>query len=97
MNFPLMNALVYVNIDQGIYKVKLKVALNEKQKKLRGVSFSINMANFEAFRQTKKMISNLFFLKSVYLGICINVMIIIRDIFEIVKIKYTGHLGKFGP
>ena len=28
-----MNALVYVDIDQGIYKVKLKVALNEKQKK----------------------------------------------------------------
>ena len=41
-----MNALVYVDIDQGIYKVKLKVALNEKQKKLRGFSFSINMANF---------------------------------------------------
>ena len=28
-----MNALVYVEIDQGIYKVKLKVALNEKRKK----------------------------------------------------------------
>ena len=27
-----MNALVYVNIEQGIYKVKLKVAQNEKQK-----------------------------------------------------------------
>ena len=26
--------------------------------------FSINMANFEAFRRTKKLISNLFFLKS---------------------------------
>ena len=56
-----MNALVYVNIDQGIHKVKLKNALNEK---LRGFSFSINMANFEAFRRTKKLISNLFFLKS---------------------------------
>ena len=30
-----MNALVYVNIDQGIHKVKYKVAQNEKRKKLR--------------------------------------------------------------
>ena len=59
-----MNALVYVDIDRGIHKGKLKNALNEKQKKLRGFSFSINMANFEAFRRTKKMISNVFFLKS---------------------------------
>ena len=63
--FSLMNALVYVNIDWGIHKVKLKNALNEKRKKLRGFSFSINMANFEAFCRTKKLISNLFFLKSV--------------------------------
>ena len=61
-----MNAPVYVDIDQGIHKGKLKNALNEKQKKLHGLSFSINMANFEAFRRTKKLISNLFFLKSVY-------------------------------
>ena len=59
-----MNALVYVDIDRGIHKVKLKNALNEKRKKLRGFSFSINMANFEAFCRTKKLISNLFFLKS---------------------------------
>ena len=59
-----MNAPVYVNIDQGIHKGKLKVARNEKRKKLSGFSFSINMANFEAFCQTKKLISNLFFLKS---------------------------------
>ena len=59
-----MNALVYVNIDQGIHKVKLKNALNEKRKKLLVFSFSINIANFEAFCQTKKVISNLFFLKS---------------------------------
>ena len=59
-----MNAPVYVDIDQGIHKVKVKVALNEKRKKLRGFSFSINMANFEAFCWTKKLISNLFFLKS---------------------------------
>ena len=57
-----MNALVYVDIDRGIHKVKLKNALNEKRKKLHGFSFSINMA--EAFCRTKKLISNLFFLKS---------------------------------
>ena len=28
-----MNSLVYVDIDQGIYRVKLKVARNEKRKK----------------------------------------------------------------
>ena len=59
-----MNALVYVDIDRGIHKVKLKNALNEKRKKLCGFSFSINVANFEAFCRTKKLISNLFFLKS---------------------------------
>ena len=59
-----MNALVYVDIDQGIYKGKMKVALNEKRKKLRGFSFSINMANFEAFLLVFKLTKNLFFLKS---------------------------------
>ena len=34
------------------------------KKKPHGFSFSINMANFEEFRRTKKLISNLFFLKS---------------------------------
>ena len=38
----------------------------KNEKKLRGFSFSINMANFEAFCWTKKLISNLFFLKSVH-------------------------------
>ena len=42
-------ALVYVDIDQGIHKGKMKVALNEKRNKLHGFSFSINIANFEAF------------------------------------------------
>ena len=50
-----MNAPVYVDIDQGIHKVKLKNALNEKRKKLRRFSFSINIANFEAFLRTKKV------------------------------------------
>ena len=38
-----------VDIDQGIHKGKIKVALNEKGKKLHGFSFSIKIANFEAF------------------------------------------------
>ena len=36
--FP-FNALVYVDIDQGIHKVKMKVARNEKQKKILGFFF----------------------------------------------------------
>ena len=67
-----MNAPVYVDIDQGIHKGKLKNARNEKRKKLSGFSFSINTANFEAFFRTKKLISNLFFLKSAVLGIVGN-------------------------
>ena len=34
-----MNAPVYVDIDQGIHKVKLKVAQNEKQKNYMGFLF----------------------------------------------------------
>ena len=64
-----MNALVYVDIDQGIHKVKLKVARIEKRKKLHGF-----IANFEAFRWTKKLISNLFFLKSVVILSFFNIV-----------------------
>ena len=59
-----MNALVYVDIDQGIHKGKMKVALNEKRKKLRGFSFSINIANFKAFLSVFKLTKNPLFLKS---------------------------------
>ena len=59
-----MYALVYVNIDQGIHKGKMKVALNEKRKKLRGFSFSINIANFEAFLSVFKLTKNPLFLCS---------------------------------
>ena len=54
-----------VDIDQGIHKGKMKVALNEKRKKVHGFSFSINMANFEAFWGIKKLSANLSFLKCV--------------------------------
>ena len=58
-----MNALVYVNIDQGIHEVKLKNVQDEKRKKLHGFSFYINIANFEAFFQGKKLSANLLFLQ----------------------------------
>ena len=45
-----MNALVYVDIDQGIYKGKSIVARNEKRKKLHWFSYTYYIANFEAFR-----------------------------------------------
>ena len=38
-----------------IHKGKMKVALNEKQKKTHGFSFSINIANFEAFLWTRQI------------------------------------------
>ena len=44
-----------VDIDQGIHKGKMKVALNEKRKKVHGFSFSINIAHFEAFLQRIKL------------------------------------------
>ena len=65
LSFTLMNALVYVGIDQSIDK--LKVAGNEKRKKLLGFSVSINIVNFEAFLLVKKLSANLFFQKSVRL------------------------------
>ena len=46
IDFFAMNVKVII---LGIHKGKLKVALNEKRKKLHGFSFSINIANFEAF------------------------------------------------
>ena len=49
----------------------MKVALNEKQKQLRGLSFSINIANFEAFLWVFKLTKNLLFLKSDVLNKCI--------------------------
>ena len=56
--------LVYV-IDQGIHKVKSKVALIEKpKKKFLGFSFSINIANFDAFLSVFKLTKNPLFLKS---------------------------------
>ena len=44
-----ISSLFNLDIDQGIHKVKFKVAGNEKRKKLHEFSFSLNMANFEGF------------------------------------------------
>ena len=65
---------MYVDIDQGIHRVKLKVARNEKQKKVFGFSFSINIANYEAFFLVKKLSANLFFQKSVLELLFVNMM-----------------------
>ena len=64
LSFSLVNGLVDVEIDQGIHKGKMKVALNEKRKNLRGFSFSINIVNFEAFISVFKLTKNPLFLKS---------------------------------
>ena len=56
-----MNALVYVDIDQGIHKGKMKVAQNEKRKKLLGFSFYINIGNFEAFIWNLNLSTNCLF------------------------------------
>ena len=50
--------MVYVEVDQSIYKMK----------KSMWVSFSINMANFEAFCQNKKLSAKFLFLKSALLS-----------------------------
>ena len=48
--FITVNALVYIDIDQGIYYYKSKVARNKiKTKKIFGFSYSKNIANFDPF------------------------------------------------
>ena len=59
-HFPLMSTQT-----RAFIRGKFKVALNEKRKKLHGFSFSINIANFEAFLQRIKLTKNLLFLKRV--------------------------------
>ena len=48
-----------------IHKVKMKVARNEKRKKLLGFSFYINIANFEAFLQYLNFSTNHLFWRCV--------------------------------
>ena len=50
-----MNALVYVDIDQGIHKVKLKVARNGKQKKTAWVIFFYKYGKFWSILTDKKV------------------------------------------
>ena len=65
-------ALLYVNIDQGIHKVKMKVAQIKKRKKLLGISFYINIVNFEAFLWNLNLSTNRFFWRCVYLDNNLN-------------------------
>ena len=52
---------VYVDIDQGIHSEKIKVARNEKRKKLHRFSYHKNIANFEMFWQDKNFSKNLLY------------------------------------
>ena len=47
----------------------------ENEKNYMGFLFLTNMANFEAFCRTKKLISNLFFLKSVWVTLSLNISV----------------------
>ena len=55
-----------VNIDQSIHLEKIKVAQNEKRKKLHGFSYYKNIGKFEAFWRDKNFRKNLLFLGSYY-------------------------------
>ena len=55
LSFTFINALVYVNIDWGIHKRKLKNALNEKQKKTTWVFFFYKYGKFWSVSPDKKV------------------------------------------
>ena len=95
-HFPLINALVYVDIDQGIHKGKMKVALNEKRKILYGFSFSINVANFEAFLWRIKLTKNLWFLKSIRRRMKIESHSIIINVIELFVFLWPNICMPFG-
>ena len=61
-------------LDQGIYKVKLKVALNEKGKKTTWVFFFHKYGKFWSILGVKKLSANLWFLKCVLIQLCKNAM-----------------------
>ena len=56
-----MNALVYVDIDQGIHEGNNESSLKRKMKKLLGFSFYINIENFEAFLRNLNLSPNCLF------------------------------------
>ena len=62
----------HVDIDQGIHKGKMKVAQNEKRKKLLGFSFYINMGNLEAFLWNLNLSTKHLFWRCVYIDIVIT-------------------------
>ena len=82
LHFHLKNALIFVDIDKGIHKIKCKIAWNEKRIKLCGVSFSMNMANFEDLGGLKVE------RKPLFLDVC---YIVIKRTFRIpISWKPTG-------
>ena len=72
----------------------MKVALNEKWKKLHGFSFSINIANFEAFLSVFKLTNNLFLWRVKYLTI--NVLIAFWKIKNLLKWLFPTSILKYG-
>ena len=64
-----MNALVYVVIDQGIHKVKMKVAQNEKRKKTTWVFFLHKYRKFLSIFSEFKLELKLFNLE--VCGVCL--------------------------
>ena len=79
------NALVYVDIDQGIHKVKLKIACNEKQKKTTWVFFIYKYGKFWRVLPEQKVD-----LKPLFSKECIH--IILQYIY--VLFNYVHRLGK---
>ena len=89
-----MNALVYVDIDQGIHKGKMEVAQNEKRKKLLGFSFYINIGNFEAFLWNLNLSTNRLFWRCVYWQLVFTFSIINVEAFDFSK-KWSSHCFEF--
>ena len=58
-----LNTCCSDNIISYFGVCQMKVALNQKRKKLHGFSFSINIAKFEAFLLVFKLTKNLLLLK----------------------------------
>ena len=67
-------------IDQGIHKGKMKVAQNEKRKKLLGFSFYINIGNFEAFLWNLNLSTNHLFWRCDLLWQCFSICLGSREI-----------------
>ena len=90
--------LDYVTIDQGIHKIKMKVAWNEKRKKLHGFSFYVNIGNFEVFLWNLNLRANHLFWRCVHRAyVCSYVIYIMSYMLTqslISKTVWTSFLWK---